>query len=123
MHNVKKFPVNFDKKSEFISNEIKNLLDKELGKDTYAAFMQIVSSPDIGKVPDKDAEVISFTFTFSPEEKKEEDVHTLIGLLLEAVSKDSAIRRAVYNRFSNKFVEVLESLIEAEDNDEEEEVN
>ena len=123
MHNVKSFPVNFDKKSEFISNEIKELLDKELGKDSYAAFMQIINSPTIGKTEDKKTEVVSFTFTFSPENKAEEDVHVLVGLLLEAVAKDPAIRRAVYSKLSDKFINVLEALIESDDEEESEEVN
>lgn len=123
MHNVKKFPVNFDKKSEFISGEIKKLLDKELGADTYSAFMQIISSSDIGKTSDSQAEVVSFTFTFSPEHK-EEEAQVLVGLLLEAISKDAAIRRAVYARLSDKFINVMESLIESEEEDDDsEEVN
>jgi hypothetical protein len=122
-NNVKTFPINFDKKSAFISEEIKAILDKELGKDTYVSYIQIVSAPNIGKTKDSETEVVSFTFTFSPENQADEDHGVLIGLLLEAISKDPAIGKAVYDRYASKFGQIITSLMESEEDEASEEVN
>lgn len=118
--NLKSFPTNYEQKSKNISEEIKEILDRELGKDTYASFMQIINSPDIGKTEDKKAQVVSFTFTFSPENTEDENTQVLIGLLIQAIVKDEAISSAVYDRYSKKLGQALAAMLQDSDDDDEE---
>ncbi len=117
--NIKAFPVNFDQKSARMSKEIKEILDRELGEDKYASYMQIITSPNIGEEVDNKTEVISFTFTFSPEKQEEENTQVLIGLLIQSIVKDETISSAVYEMYSKKLGQALAAMLASSDKSEE----
>ncbi len=114
--NLKTFPVNSDAKMESIYKEFRELLNNEFGENTFAAHVTVIHSSDLGKIEDADTEVTAYRFSLVPTDILEEDLDTFVGLLYQAISKDTNIGSAVIRRYSEKFAEFIGHVIDgAED--------
>lgn len=118
MSNVKTFPINSDTKLNNLLKDFSKTLDREFGANTYAGYVTIVHAPEMNKVDDTHVEVTSYRFTVTPDEKEEESVETLTGLLYRAISKDPNIGGAVMHAYAQKLAEILGTMV-AQDDDEE----
>lgn len=117
--NVKSFPINVDTKLDNIFKEFNEVLDREFGKNTYASYVTIVHSSDLGKTEDDEAEITSYRFAVIPEGLSEDDTDVFTGLLYKAISKDTNVGSAVVHRYSQKFAEFMGHLVDGEDEEEE----
>ena len=117
--NVLPFRVNEDKRIDQIMKDMRELFEKQFGKNTFAAYVTIVSSPDLGHTEDDETEVTSYRFTLPPLERSDEDVSAFADLLYNSISKDTNIGAAVMQRYSSKLSEVLGRLIDSDNQEDE----
>lgn len=117
--NVRVFPIDHDKKLDNILKEFRELLDREFGKDTYAAYVALVNAPNLTSAPEEDVTVTSYRFTAVPAELAEDDRDAFAGLLYKTISKDSMIGKAVIMTYTDKFADIMGNMLESAENEEE----